>query len=55
MEREVVLENKFGQISDYMKDSGRMINKMAKEDLFIQMAMFMKVYGRKERFMAEEK
>lgn len=51
----MVQENKFGQILDYIKDNGKMINQMEKEDLSIQMEMFMKDIGKMEKLTAEEK
>jgi len=38
-------EFKFGKMDQYMKDFGKMIKHLVKEDLFMQMVMCMKVIG----------
>ena len=54
MESEMVLGSKFGQIMVSMRDNGKTMFKTEREDLSIQMEMFMMVTGKMENFMVVE-
>ena len=51
---ETVGESKFGWMVQDMKVTGRITRQMAEEDLFTQMAMFMKENGRMIKLMGKE-